>query len=173
MEAGDTQSLKLKWRDPGSKPNGFVTIHNVLFFVIPGKLPSQQNPQEKFPNSKHTHFSTLTSKSTESCFFVIFTYVGLEVPSHCGSQMGRRSHWSFPVYIEKVINMATIIHEYCVYMYISFLDSQHTILGAAVAEWLCSWLAEQEVQGSIPSWPLEFQRLVMSSFQVAIWLKYR
>ena len=40
-----------------------------------------------------------------------------------------------------------------------------------VAEWLNSWLAEQEIR--FPASPLEFQRLLISRFQVAIWLKYR
>ena len=46
--------------------------------------------------------------------------------------------------------------------------------GAAVAEWLSSWLAEQENRGSIPG-PrhLNFQRLVISCFQVEIWPKDR
>ena len=43
---------------------------------------------------------------------------------------------------------------------------------AAVAEWLSSWLAEQEVWFRFPASPLEFQRLVISRFQVAIRLQY-
>ena len=42
-------------------------------------------------------------------------------------------------------------------------------MGAAVVEWLSSWLVEQEVRVSI----LKFQRLVYSCFQVSISLKYR
>ena len=45
--------------------------------------------------------------------------------------------------------------------------------GAVVADWLSSWFAGREVRGSIPASPLEFQRFVISCFQVAIWLKYR
>ena len=47
------------------------------------------------------------------------------------------------------------------------------VLGAAVAKWLNSWIAEQEVRFRLPASPLEFQRLVISIFQVAIWPKYR
>ena len=45
-------------------------------------------------------------------------------------------------------------------------------VGAVVVEWLSSWLAEQEVRVWFPVSPLEFQRPVISFFQVAIWLKY-
>ena len=43
-----------------------------------------------------------------------------------------------------------------------------------MAEWLSSWLAEKEDRGS-DSRPrhLNFQRLVISCFQVEIWLKDR
>ena len=49
------------------------------------------------------------------------------------------------------------------------------VVGAVVAEWLSSWLAEQFKRsgGRFPASPLEFQRLVISCFQVAIWVKYR
>ena len=40
---------------------------------------------------------------------------------------------------------------------------------AAVAEWISSWLAEQEDRGSIPG----LATWIFSCFQVAIWLKYR
>ena len=46
-------------------------------------------------------------------------------------------------------------------------------LGATVAEWLSSWLAEQEVRGSIPGLVTWISEIVISCFQVAIWLKYR
>ena len=43
----------------------------------------------------------------------------------------------------------------------------------AVAEWLSSWLVEQEVRVRFPASPLEFQGLVISCFQVTICLNYR
>ena len=43
-----------------------------------------------------------------------------------------------------------------------------------VAEWLSSWLAEQEMSGfRFPVSPLKFQKLDISCFQFAILLKYR
>ena len=45
--------------------------------------------------------------------------------------------------------------------------------GRVVVRWLRSWLAEQEVRIRFPVSPLEFQRLVISCFQVTIWLTYR
>ena len=45
--------------------------------------------------------------------------------------------------------------------------------GAAVVKWLSSWLAEQEVRGSIPGLAATISEIVISCFQVAIWLKDR
>ena len=46
--------------------------------------------------------------------------------------------------------------------------------GRSSGELLSSWLVEQEVRGSIPGLAaIRFQRLVISCFQVATWLKYR
>ena len=45
-------------------------------------------------------------------------------------------------------------------------------LGVTVAEWLSSWLAEQEVRGSILGLATWISEIVISCFQVAIWLKY-
>ena len=45
-----------------------------------------------------------------------------------------------------------------------------TMLGAAVAEWLSSWLAEQEVRGSIPrlaTWISEIGYLLLPSRDMA------
>ena len=47
--------------------------------------------------------------------------------------------------------------------------SEYELWGAAVAEWLSSWLAEQEDRGSIPG----LATRIFSCFQVEIWLKDR
>ena len=57
-------------------------------------------------------------------------------------------------------------------MYIYLVYSDLESGGAAVVEWLSSWLAEQEDRGSIPSlatWI--FRDWFISCFQVTIWLK--
>ena len=60
----------------------------------------------------------------------------------------------------------------CLYNYTCIMYSTAKPRGAAVAEWLSSWLAEQEAGVRFPTSPLEFQGLVISCFQVATWLKY-
>ena len=68
-----------------------------------------------------------------------------------------------------IIHVGLWKHVQLMVKWIRYKPTSDELKGAAVAEWLRSWLAEQEVRGSIPG----LATWIFSCVQVAIWLKYR
>ena len=64
--------------------------------------------------------------------------------------------------------------QFCrIYLLFVYFSKCPDLCGAAVAKWLHALGLRSKMSGvRFPAWPLEFQRLVISHLQVAIWLKY-